>query len=395
MGGTRSQTRRGGQSALRYSRLREESDLAFLRRVAERAGRLLGDARGIVLAGKADAKNRLRPELPQPLRDRVLCSLDLPCDAGTDGLRMAAARAGQIVETHESRETQSALSNFMELLQKPQGEAGSLICYGISQTRAALEMGAVETLLVAACDSTAPIPWSQLASSSGTVVIGVQNFSAQDVLFCSNFQVGGILRWPVDLDLLDVDDASNNVNIACAEIDCAENCADVSDVPTNTSHVELASCPSSSTSTVNADKPSWMCSTRGCEKPSWNRSRGQYCSRACRDGFQQAMSDTEADCYTSVCPPLEEQSESLQISSGYSTGVDADASGELSKWLEQVLASSLGDQSQAEALVACTEVVLGEGPIEWDALDQAKDMLLGEGVPQEVVDAFGARALSM
>jgi len=32
-----------------------------------------------------------------------------------------------------------------------------------------------------------------------------------------------------------------------------------------------------------------MCSTPACQKPSWNRSPGEYCSRACRDGPQQAI----------------------------------------------------------------------------------------------------------
>jgi len=107
------------------------------------------------------------------------------------------------------------------------------------------------------------------------------------------------------------------------------------------------------------------------------------------------MSSTEADNYTFAGPSLAERNESLQKSSGYSAAIDADAISELSKWLKEALTSSSGDQSEAEALVACTEVILGEGPIEWDALDQAKEMLLGEGVPQGVVDAFGARALSM
>jgi len=39
----------------------------------------------------------------------------------------------------------------------------------------------------------------------------------------------------------------------------------------------------------NADKEDWMCSAPACRKPSWNRSSGQYCSRACRDGPQQAI----------------------------------------------------------------------------------------------------------
>jgi len=318
--------------------------------------------------------------------------LDLPCDAGTEGLRMAAARAGQTVETHESRQAQNALSNFMELLQKPQAEAGALVCYGESQTRPALEMGAVDTLLVAACGRIELKPWSELGSSSGAVVVEVQNFCAQGAVFCSNFQLGGILRWPVDLGLLDMDDASNHGDIACAEVD-----QDASPLLADTSHPLSAACSSSRTATENADKLSWLCSTPGCEKPSWNRCPGEYCSRACRNELWQAMGSTEADGNASAGSSLEElaENQSLHESNGCSAMTDAGSRSELSKWLEQALTTSLGDQSQAEALVACTEVVLGEGPVEWDALDQAQELLLGEGVPQEVVDAFGARALSM
>merc|ERR1719390_217272 len=40
-----------------------------------------------------------------------------------------------------------------------------------------------------------------------------------------------------------------------------------------------------------ANKEDWMCSTPACWKPSWNRSPGEYCNRACRDGPQQAIDD--------------------------------------------------------------------------------------------------------
>jgi len=41
----------------------------------------------------------------------------------------------------------------------------------------------------------------------------------------------------------------------------------------------------------NADKADWMCITPACRKPNWNGMSGEYCSRACRDGPQQAMSE--------------------------------------------------------------------------------------------------------
>merc|ERR1711879_309431 len=102
-----------------------------------------------------------------------------------------------------------------------------------------------------------------------------------------------------DLDLLDADDTSNNVDRGCVEIACAKVDLDALDEPVDTFHPQSAACSSSRTFTENADKLSWMCSTHGCEKPSWNRCRGEYCSSACRGGLQQAMSSIAADGNTS------------------------------------------------------------------------------------------------
>ena len=50
-----------------------------------------------------------------------------------------------------------------------------------------------------------------------------------------------------------------------------------------------------------------MCSTPACRKPSWNRSPGEYCSKACRDGSQQAndlMLKSITELNISQCPEL-------------------------------------------------------------------------------------------
>merc|ERR1719471_15803 len=145
-----SRTRRGGQSALRYSRLREEADLAFLRRVAEKAQLLLQNVRALVLAGKADSKRRLLFELPALLRGKVICVLDSSYNAGDEGLRQAAFRAQSAASAEINREADEALCRFLERVAMPTTPSETQVCYGVAQTAAALRLGAVRTLLMAA-----------------------------------------------------------------------------------------------------------------------------------------------------------------------------------------------------------------------------------------------------
>jgi len=198
-----SRTRRGGQSALRYSRLRDEADLAFIREVAQKATSALRDVRAVVLAGKGDARHRLQVELPQSLRSRVLCSLALPCDAGQEGLRLAAARAGDAAASDGLREKQEALARFMELIQMPTQASEVLAVYGKAQTLAALSLGAVETLLVPSGEAENVL--GATAGLKGSTIVEVDGSSEQGATFIQSFGVGGCLRWPVDSGLLDED----------------------------------------------------------------------------------------------------------------------------------------------------------------------------------------------
>jgi len=200
---TASGTRRGGQSALRYSRLRDGEDLAFCRRVAERAGLLLSGVRGLVLAGKADAKHRLRAELPQSLRGKVLCVVNLSCSASMEGMRQAASDAA---DAERRGKTDDVVRSFLESTAMPDSPAGTTCCYGVQQTAAALDLGAIDVLLVAA-DWADPArtkgDWRALAETHRTRLVEVEDRTQDGARFCRAFRVAGCLRWPVDPELLE------------------------------------------------------------------------------------------------------------------------------------------------------------------------------------------------
>lgn len=321
---TASQTRRGGQSALRYSRLRDGEDLAFCRRVAERAALLLGGVRGLVLAGKADAKHRLRAELPQPLRGKVLCVINLSCSASTEGLRQAASRATDAAGAEHRGKTDDVVRSFMESTAMPDPPAGITCCYGVQQTAAALALGAVDVLLVAA-DWSDPTPtkddWRALAETHRTRLVEVEDRTQDGAQFCHAFRVAGCLRWPVDPELLE---------------------------------------------------------ESGEPEPS---------------GAGAPVAGLQVDAEAAADPAARSSGEELVGAAAAAAAAGSCGGRGLADWLPGALLAALGDESAAEALVSCVEVVLGDDQADpGEALEQAAAMLAGEGVPQPVVDEMVARA---
>jgi len=349
---TASSTRRGGQSALRFSRLRDADDLAFCRRIAEKADKLLAGVRSLVLAGKADTKRRLLAELPQPLQNKVLCLVDLSRSADVEALREAALRAGGAADADRRSSAEHSVQAFLEIVAKPDAETGVLCCYGEQQTAAALAMGAIEVLLVAAdCESRGGRTleqWQALAEAHGTSMLQVEERSEQSTHFCQAFGMGGCLRWPVDPELFEEREAeaTSGTSDAANKIPRA--------APAEPQLAERESSPEAST---------------------------------------EGTASTVIDLAKPACPSepssqTEDAEDPLAPMPVASTAV-----GEVFSWVGGALQRALGDDAAAEALTACVEVILAdESTDRSEAVSQAALMLLAEGVPQDVVDEMVARA---
>jgi len=198
-----SRTRRGGQSSLRYSRLRDGQELAFLRKVVERTGTLIGNVKGLVIGGKADMKRKFLEELPRPLRRCVLRVIDLDCDAGLKGLRKAALQVDDIASISFHETTQQLVTHFLGLVAMP---GPAMYCYGEAQTAAAVRMGAVDRLLLSSLSKArSPVidDLCELAAAHGTLVVEMSGRTEQELHFCRGFGVGGCLRWPVNPEFLE------------------------------------------------------------------------------------------------------------------------------------------------------------------------------------------------
>lgn len=141
---------RGGQSALRFSRLRDEARHNYVRKVAEMASEcFLKDnavsVQGLILAGSADLKIDLQSSelFDKKLRQKVLAVVD--CEYGGEhGFNQAVEASEAVLGSVKMVQEKQTLKKYFAEMASNTGK----VSYGIADTIKALEMGAVETLIV-------------------------------------------------------------------------------------------------------------------------------------------------------------------------------------------------------------------------------------------------------
>lgn len=142
--------RAGGQSALRFSRLRDEARNNFVRKVGELATSFfitndLPNINGIILAGSADFKSELSSSahLDPRLKKVVIQIVDISY-GGLNGFNQAIELSSSTLANVKLIEEKKLLELFFNEISQDTGK----YCFGIKQTMNALELGAVETLIV-------------------------------------------------------------------------------------------------------------------------------------------------------------------------------------------------------------------------------------------------------
>jgi peptide chain release factor subunit 1 len=142
---------RGGQSALRFARLRLEKRHNYLRKTAELAVQLfIGGAdqpnvRGLILAGLADFKNELSTTdmLDGRLKAIILKVVDVSY-GGENGFNQAIELSAEVLADVKFIQEKKLISKFFDEIAQDTGK----YCYGVKDTLYALDAGAVETLIV-------------------------------------------------------------------------------------------------------------------------------------------------------------------------------------------------------------------------------------------------------
>ncbi|KAI3422433.1 Eukaryotic peptide chain release factor subunit 1 [Globodera pallida] len=140
---------RGGQSALRFARLRMEKRHNYVRKVAETAVEMFikNDkvaVVGLVLAGSADFKNELAHSdmFDQRLQAKIIKTVDISY-GGENGFNQAIDLAADALADVKFIKEKKLISSFFDEISQDTNKA----IYGVKETLTALEMGAIETLI--------------------------------------------------------------------------------------------------------------------------------------------------------------------------------------------------------------------------------------------------------
>jgi len=142
---------RGGQSALRFARLRLEKRHNYVRKVAELATQLYvpdgqkPNVQGIVLAGSADFKTELmRSDLfDQRLAKIVIKMVDVSY-GGLNGFNQAIELSADTLSSVKLMKEKKLLQQYMDEISQDTGK----YCFMIDDTLKALDLGAVEDLII-------------------------------------------------------------------------------------------------------------------------------------------------------------------------------------------------------------------------------------------------------
>ncbi|KAG0165611.1 Polypeptide release factor (eRF1) in translation termination [Apophysomyces sp. BC1034] len=141
---------RGGQSALRFSRLREEKRHNYVRKIAELAVNFFitnekANVEGLVLAGSADFKTELSQSdmFDQRLQSKIVKVVDVSY-GGENGFNQAIELSAEALSKVKFVQEKKLIQQYFEEISQDTGK----ICYGMDDTLKALELGAVDRLIV-------------------------------------------------------------------------------------------------------------------------------------------------------------------------------------------------------------------------------------------------------
>ncbi|ELA42266.1 peptide chain release factor eRF/aRF, subunit 1 [Vittaforma corneae ATCC 50505] len=199
---------RGGQSSVRFARLRVEKRQAYVKKVAEICTNVfitnsVSNVEGIILAGHSDLKNELNSIIDQRLA--VIKTVDTNY-SGKNGLNQAIELCEDVLKDVRFSKEKKVLQKFFDELNLNTG----MYCYGFKATIGCLESGAIDTLIVwenldSEYEDTLFIDWiAENYKNYGCKLVFVSDKSGEGTQFVEGFGgLGGILRYKIDIETFD------------------------------------------------------------------------------------------------------------------------------------------------------------------------------------------------
>lgn len=177
---------RGGQSALRFARLRLEKRHNYVRKVAELAVQFFitmdkPNVSGLVLAGSADFKTELsQSDMFDPRLQNVILGVVDVSYGGENGFNQAIELSADMLANVKFVQEKRLIGKFFDEISQDTGK----FVFSVKDTLACLEMGAVETLIV----------WEALdydryeLLNTGTGKIEIKHLSSEQAKDLSHFK---------------------------------------------------------------------------------------------------------------------------------------------------------------------------------------------------------------
>jgi len=188
---------RGGQSALRFARLRLEKRQNYVTKCAEMATQMFitndkCNVSGLVLAGSADFKVVLSEsdKFDQRLSAKVLKTVDVSY-GGENGFNQAIELSAETLGNVKFVQEKKLISQYFEQISQDTGK----FCFGIDDTLKGLEMGAVQILIV--WENLATLRYTLKDANSGEEE--VRHMSPEQEADKSNF----VSKEGADLEVVD------------------------------------------------------------------------------------------------------------------------------------------------------------------------------------------------
>lgn len=243
---------RGGQSAMRFARLRLEKRHNYIRKVAELTVQhfITSDrpnVTGLVMAGSAEFKTKLlQSDLMDPRLKKIVIKTVDTSYGGENGFNQAIELSADALSDVKFVQEKKLISTFMDEISQDSGK----YCFGVKDTLTALDMSAMETLIVwenldiqriklrnnstgeesvihvreeevtkdaslfrdketgvelEVVEQIALVEWLAMHYKEfGAVLEFITDKSTEGAQFCRGFGgIGGLLRWRVDFMQLD------------------------------------------------------------------------------------------------------------------------------------------------------------------------------------------------
>ncbi len=190
-------TRAGGQSAMRFARVRENLLTSFLKKVADLAEKYFlkeePNLKGIIVSGPGPIKEKLvREFFSDELKKKVIGIIDTSY-TDEQGLKETIERGMNLLKETELARERELLKRFFEHLAK----GDDLVVYGEEDTIQAMELGAVEVCLISKGHPNRKKLESICKEKNVDYEIISDDFE-EGVQFKNLGGVGGILRFRID-----------------------------------------------------------------------------------------------------------------------------------------------------------------------------------------------------